>query len=254
MSRPSLVKEVTGILLSILFLALGFLALWLAKYKLSVAGDAVFVSLLLVPMIVYVIVTGRLGELKAPGGLEAKFVNVAQEPAAEIASERVEVVREEMEVVTKSGTDELARLERLLDGSKRIVLALPLGKTHYDRSAAEQYIERFLRYRSFTFVVFLDKQDRLVAHIASWAMLRILKGDQGDRLIQIINEGNVLDLVDFPGVMTEAVSTSDSNIDALSKMMALNLDAIPVIDDSRKLKGVIEREQVLSKLMLAMAK
>ena len=253
MNRQSLTKEATGILVSILFLALGFLAIWLTQSMRVTAGDAVFVSLLLIPIIVYVIVTGRLGELKAPGGLEAKFVDMARKPAAEIASERVAVVDEEMKVVTKSGPQELERLELLLDESKRIVLTLLLARRHYDKQDAELYLERFLRYRNFTFVAFLDKKDRLIAHISSWAMLRILKGDQGDRFIQLINDGNVLELVDFPGVLTQTVSTNDSNIEALNKMTANNLDAIPVIDEARQVKGVVEREQILGKLMLAMA-
>jgi CBS domain-containing protein len=253
-NNRSLTKEATGILVSILFLALGFLAVWLMQSMHVAAGDAVFVSLLLIPIIVYVIFTGRLGEIKTPGGLEAKFVNMAQQPAAEIASERVAVVDEEMKVVTKSGPQELERLESLLNESKRIVLTLLLARRHYDREDAELYLERFLRYRNFTFVAFLDKKDRLVAYISSWAMFRILKGDQGDRFIQLINDGNVLELVDFPGVMTHTVSTNDSNIEALNKLTANNLDAIPVIDEARKLKGVVEREQILGKLMLAMAR
>jgi CBS domain-containing protein len=148
----------------------------------------------------------------------------------------------------------LERLESLLDGSKRIILTLLLARRHYDKADAEVYLERFLRYRNFTFVAFVDKKDRLVAYISAWAIFRILKGDQADRFIQLINDGNVLDLADFPGVMTQTVSTSDSNIQALDKMMVSNLDAIPVIDEARKLKGVIEREQILGKLMLAMAK
>jgi CBS domain-containing protein len=85
-------------------------------------------------------------------------------------------------------------------------------------------------------------------------MFRIIQGDLGNKFIKLINDGNVLELVDFPGVMTQTVSTDDSNIEALNRMMASNLDAIPVIDESRKLKGVVERGQILGKLMLAMAK
>lgn len=254
MNKRSLNKEVTGIVVSILFLAVGFLAVWLTQSMISAAGDGVFVSLLLLPIIVYVIFTGRLSELKAPGGLEAKFAVVAQQPAAEIAAERIAVVDEDMKAVSKSSPQELHRLEALLDDSKLIVLTLLLTRRHYVQRDAEVYLERFLRYRNFAFVAFLDKKDRLVAYVSAWAMYRIVKGKQGGRFIKLINNGNLLDLLEFPDVRTYTVSTSDSNLQALNKMMTHNMGAIPVVDEGRKLKGVVEREQILGKLILAMAK
>lgn len=241
-----------GVLIAILFLVIGFLAVWSMKAVAINAGDAVFVSLLLVPLMAYVILTGRLKELKAPGGLEAKFGDVARQPAVELASQRVEFVEEDMSVIAKSGVQELERLAQLADASKRIIMTLLLGRKHYDGQDAETYIERFLRYHNFKYVVFLDKKDRFVAYIAPWTLFRILQGEQSQTLIDIINKGDVMELLDFPGVMIGTISTSASNMDALRAMTAHGLDAMPVIDQEHKLKGVVEREQVLSKLMIGM--
>jgi hypothetical protein len=251
MNRQAWTKEISGILVAILFLALGFLAVWSMHAMQITAGDAVFVALLLVPFITYVILTGRVSEFKAPGGLEAKFVAMAAKPAVDFASQRVEFVEEEMRAVSKSGLEELARLERLVDGSKRIVLKLTVDQKQYDKQDALTYIERFLRYRNFRHVVFIDQKGGFVAWIAPWAMYRILAGDQGDQFIDIINKGSIK-LRAFPGVMTTTISTTATNIQALQQMTDQNLEAILLLDKDNKVVSVVEREQVLSKLMLGM--
>lgn len=247
-------KEVKGLLVAILFLILGFLIIWVFKIMSISVGDAVFVSVLLIPVLVYMIVSGKLSEFKAPGGLEAKFVTVANRPVDELASQRVEFVKEDMISVPKDSLGELDRLERLANQSKRIILHILLGKKDYNQQDAAIYLERFLRYRNFNHVVFLDKKDRFVASVPPWAMLRILQGEQGSRFIEIINRGEVIELLDFPGVMVETISTQATYIGALQAITNANLETILVVDDDKKVTGVIGREQVLSKLMLAMAK
>lgn len=247
-------KEAKGLLIAILFLILGLLIIWVFKIMQISPGDAVFVSMLLLPVLIYMIVSGKLSEFKAPGGLEAKFVSVANHPVEELASQRVEFVKEDMVSVPKNSIDELNRLERLANQSKHIILHLLLGQMHYNRQDAEIYLEKFLRYRNFSQVVFLDKKDRFVAFIPPWAMLRILQGEQGDRFIEIINRGEVLELLDFPGVMEKTVSTRATYKEALQAMADANLESILVVDEEKKVTGVIDRAEVLSKLMLAMAK
>lgn len=247
-------KEAKGLLIAILFLTLGFLIIWVFKIMSISVGDAVFVSVLLIPVLVYMIVSGKLSEFKAPGGLEAKFVTVANRPVEELASQRVEFVKEDMISVPKDSLGELDRLERLANQSKRIILHILLGQKKYNQQDAAIYLERFLRYRNFNHVVFLDKKDRFVASIPPWAMLRILQGDQGERFIGFINRGDIIELLAFPGVMTETISTHATYKDALQAMADHNLETILVVDEEKKVTGVIDREQVLSKLMLAMAK
>ncbi|MCI0564205.1 MAG: hypothetical protein MN733_37495, partial [Nitrososphaera sp.] len=238
---------------SILFLVIGVLVIWAMQTMLITAGDAVFVSLLLIPILVYVIFTDRLSEFKAPGGLEAKFVTMVKKPAEEMASENIELLGDDISVVTKGGPQELEVLESRLDESKRILLKLILGG-HYDKGMLEEYVDRLLLYRTFRFVVFLDQKDRLVAYISASGMNRILKGPQGGHFVGLINHGNVPELWDFPGIMTRKLSTRENGINALKVLMENNLEAIILVDEADRLKGVLEREQILSKLLLAMAK
>jgi CBS domain-containing protein len=254
MNRQSLRREAIAILVSIFFLALGFIAVWISKEFLKQEGDTLFVALLFVPIIVYVIFSGRLKELRA-GGLEAKFIDIAEQ-SVEVASETIEPSTEEMEIVAKGDIKELQRRLQRLDESKPIILTLALGKIgYYDRQAGLQYIEALSQYRNFKFVVILDSENKFVAYIPSWAMLQILRLEGlGSEFVRIISEGNKGDLRRYPGIVTKTISIKATNLDALREMTAQNLDALVVIDENQKLKGVVEREQILSKLLLGMAR
>ena len=53
-------------------------------------------------------------------------------------------------------------------------------------------------------------------------------------------------------MLRQIVPTSATNADALSAMTANNLGAIAVLDEDRRLRGVVEREQLVSKLVLSL--
>jgi CBS domain-containing protein len=252
MNPKHLPRELIGVLISALFIALGLAALWGAKTMVVTLGDTVTMTLLLMPILIYFIATGRLSEFKAGGVLEAKFREVAEQPTIQLGSDRIAVVEEDMKVVPKAGVHELQRLEALLDGSKRIVLTLILGKHRYVLEDAKIYLERFLVYRNFSFVAFVDGNNKVVGYMNAWALYRVLNGDQGGRFIELLNESRASELLAFPGVITQVLTTTDTNADALRKMTTQNLDAMIVVDEKRQLKGVIEREQILSKMMVAM--
>jgi CBS domain-containing protein len=244
-------KEVNGIFVSILFLGLGFMVIWATQAMLISAGDAVFVSLLLIPLLAYIIVSGRVSEFKAPGGLEVKLVTMARQPANNMATENIEMLGEAISVVRKSGLEELDALESRLDESQRILLKLVLGQ-HYELETLTEYVDRLLRYKTFKFVIFLDQKHRLLAYASSWAIARILQGNQAHRLLDMIAQEKVMELWDFPGMMTRTLSTRENAIDALKIMNTANLEAVPIVDDKQKVKAIIERERILCELFLGM--
>jgi CBS domain-containing protein len=252
MTRRSLKQEIIYILAAIFFLGLGFLAAWLFKLIFKIEGDAVYVSLLLLPIIVYAIFSGRLKELRA-GGLEAKFEDVAEQ-SVESASETIELSTEEMETVDKRDIGELKQRLQNLDKSKLIILTLTLGKKENNRDVVSKYIEALRQYRNFKFVVILDSENKFVAYISQWKMETILNSDWGDIFVSIISEDKREDLKRYPEVIFKTVSTKDTILNALNEMTAQNLEALVVIDENKRLKGVVERDQIQSELLLGMAK
>jgi len=253
MERRTQHRERRSILIAVLFLILGGLIVWLAKVLLKIEGDAIFITLLLVPILVYLIASGRLTELRGPGGLELKLSNVA-ESAVELPSEPIKTSVSDVDRVTKMGPEDLYRRIDFLDETKPITFSLTLGRIRYSKEAVLQYMDTLLQYRTFKFVVLLDDEDNFVAYIPSRTMFNLLKmEDTGDQFIQSINEGNVLKLQKYPGVITKALSIQASNVDALREMTERNLEALVVIDKDQKIKGVVEREQIVNKLLLGIS-
>lgn len=249
-------KELKAIAISVVFLILGFLVVWLAKKLVNIEGDAIYVTLIFIPVLVYVIISGRLTEFKGPGGLEARFTEAAAQ-SVRPSSETIEPSMEDLQIVAKEGIRALQNKKGEIDESKPIVMYMTIGNGigYYDWNAVSKYMNFLVQYSNFKFVVFLDKNERFVAYMQSRAFKSLITLEElGFEFINSINDGRLNDLFRYPGVVKETITTKSTNIEALQKMTKENLEALVVIDDDRKLKGVIEREQVISKIMLTLVK
>lgn len=248
-------KEIKAIGISLLFLVFGFLVIWLIKAVANIEGDAIFVALLLIPVIVYMVISGKLKELKGPGGLEAKFTEAASE-SIKAPSETVEPSIDDMQIIQKGGVRLLQEQLQEVNEAKPIVMTMELGRRgYYLPEAVLEYIQNLSQFRNFKFVVFLDEEKRFLAYMQSWAFRGLLSMPElGYEFVNVINEGRLENLFRYPGVVRETISTDSTNAEALSEMLKQNLEALVVIDENRNLKGVVEREQVLSRMMLTLTK
>jgi signal-transduction protein with cAMP-binding, CBS, and nucleotidyltransferase domain len=248
-------QEKRAILFAILFLAVGFVILWFAKAVLKIEGEAILISLLLTPLLVYLILSGKLEEFKGPGGLEAKFAKVAGETVS-TTSEEVRLSVEEMQIVMKESLVVLEKKRQELNESQPIVMIMELGKhNYYQREAVLKYLEVLAQFRNFRFAVFVDKNKRFAAYMPSWALKGLLAYPElGDRFIYAVNESLAQELFRYPGFIRETIHTQSTNTEALREMTKQNSEALVVIDEKNELAGVVQREQILSRMMLSLAK
>lgn len=249
------VKEIRAIQLSVLFLIIGCLVLWIVKSVLGIEGDIAFTTLLFAPLVAYAIISDKIQEFKGPGGLEAKFAKTASE-SVNIASEEVKPSIDEMSVVRKESLGLLEQKKREIDESKPMVMILEVGKgDYYDVYALREYIEALSQFPNFKFVVFVDNNQKFLAYMPSWALKGLLNQiELGESFIYTINQGNRSNLFRYPGVLRDTIDTHSTNADALREMMRQNLEALVVTNESNQLVGVVEREQVLSRMMLSLIK
>src|SRR5215210_1616826 len=95
----------------LLILGFGVLVLWtitrFVNQTETEIGDVVLASLLVMPILIYAIVSGKLTELKGPGGVEAKFTAAATTPVAETASHDAVSFDEFLTVSADSGHGQL---------------------------------------------------------------------------------------------------------------------------------------------------
>jgi CBS domain-containing protein len=54
-------------------------------------------------------------------------------------------------------------------------------------------------------------------------------------------------------MLRKVVSADATNAEALAAMNEYNLDAIAIVSENRRLRGVAQREQLVSKLVVALA-
>jgi predicted transcriptional regulator len=244
--------ELSAIARTLIFLAAGLGIFWHAKTKLAIAGEGLLISLLLLPLLVYVIISGRIQELKAPGGLEAKFRTLANESIS-AASETVRPEPDEIQAVLKESPMVLQQKVQDLDDSKPILMLMQLGSNSYSPEAAIKYLDTLSKFRNFRFVVFLDHRKRLVGHMSAWSVRALLqKAQLGNEFIDSINRGLSAELMRYPGFETEVITKSWSNANALKEMVRRNVDALLVVNERKELEGVVEREQVISLMILSL--
>lgn len=251
-------KELRPLLLVLLFVGLGIFLVWAADYwingdEVTTVGDAVLVSLLVMPILIYTIISGSLAELRGPGGLGATFNSVASTSVSgTIALDRVSV-EEGSKVLTEEGIDALKRKIRSLEETRPIVMTLTFGGGSYTLEALQEYVKALSRSRNFKLVVFLDRDGRFVAYMPSWAaMNRLHTPGKGEEFVEVINKG-LPELFYYPGVVRKTISASCTNAEALREMTEKNIEALVVTDENNRLQGIVERDQVLSRMVLALS-
>jgi predicted transcriptional regulator len=87
----------------------------------------------------------------------------------------------------------------------------------------------------------------------SWVVKnRLDDKDRAKELFSVIKDGNHTKLLDYPGAVRDKIAPDFTNGEALSTMVKSNLDVIVVVDENNWLKGVVQRDQVLTRMVLAL--
>jgi predicted transcriptional regulator len=87
----------------------------------------------------------------------------------------------------------------------------------------------------------------------SWAAKTVLNTpNMGAEFVTVINDGDPNKLFQYPSVVRKALSTRSTHAEALREMIQRNVEALVVTDETNQLKGIAEREQILSRMMLAL--
>ena len=249
-------RALMAVVSPLFFVATGLFAAWIASKILTEEthklDGTTAVALLVTPVLVYAIVSGKLSQLKA-GGLEATFVEAAKQKP-DFGLQHIDVESEE-QILTKENVDKIATLLEKIDEDDPIILNLTHDPAHkYSADFLKQYLQAFLRYRTFKYVTVTNGASKVVAFAPAWRLLEILSSERHDEeLERILAAGKTAELKYHPAFSTSTLPMTSTYVDALRKMTTENVDAIVLTDGDGRPKGVLEREHLLAKLMLAMA-
>jgi CBS domain-containing protein len=132
------------------------------------------------------------------------------------------------------------------------VLTLTFGGGHYTLKALQQYMKALSRSRNFKLVVFLTVDKGFLAYMPAWAAKAVLDTpSMGEEFVRVINDGDSK-LYQYPSVVRKTISTRSTLAEALREMIDRNVEAMVVTDETNHLQGIAEREQILSRMMLAL--
>ena len=248
----------------LLVLAFGVFVLWaitkLVNEPETKVGDVVLVLLLVSPILIYAIVTGKLTELKGPGGVEAKFSVQAAMPVATTASHDSVSIDELLTVTADAGQHQLGKRVQRFTEIQPIVMTITIGADSFSEGdegehirGLRAYVAQLSRSRNFALVAFLDTHGDFVAYMPAWVVKnRLDDREKAGELFRVLKDADKQKLFAYPGILRDKVSPNATNGEALRKMVESNLDLIAVVDENDRLKGVLEREQVLSKMVLTL--
>jgi hypothetical protein len=244
----------TAALLALGAFAAAFLVAAIIK-KATLGDSATFIALLLTPMIVYGVASGKIAEFSAPGGWGAKFRETAQEAVTPTAmTTPLSAIAQQFDMIEKGGLSQLQNLGPQLHKDKPIALSFKLGQQSYNVDAAKKYIEVLLLNDRDMTVLILDSGGHFVAMTEGRTMLTLLEtADQGQKIIGALSGNDKEFFVKFPGFHTNSIKKTDTNATALEKMREQNAHSIVVVDNQGLPTGVVKRDDIVSRLLEKLA-
>lgn len=248
-------RDLVALVVALLFVALGFAGIYIVAKVADVKDGAVLASLMIVPAVLYLLLSGRVSDLKGPAGLEVRLSEVANTtiPLAEDEQGTSEISIERVQAVEKGRTESF--LSRIKDVAPEdsVVLTITLGSGPIDAAAAADYAKGLTQFPRFRFVAILDSHGKLISYMGESAFRHVIEADVVDarELLNNIEHANVGAVRAYPGMIVSTVTPHTSIADALRQLERLRLNALLVTEDG-DIKGIIERERLANALLLSL--
>jgi hypothetical protein len=241
--------------LAIVALGVGVAVMWFMHRIVRVEAGAAFAVLLLLPVLAYAIASGRIREFTA-GSYSVKFTEVANAPAT-IASEEVEVPIQDAPLVQAGGKVEDAEVWLgQFDPGQPSVLRVDVG-LGADVCKGEEMLKITGLVRrqlpKFRFVVFLAG-DRVLGFMPAQRFEQLLRDPKGHEFVAAVNAGRAGEILRADGMLRPNCVDDVTTRQVLAELEKLDLDSLVVVDREGRFRGVIEREQVVCQMMLALVR
>jgi CBS domain len=240
---------------ALLFLVLGFAAIYLVAKVADVEDGAVLATVLIVPALLYLMLSGRVNELKGPAGLEVRLSAVANQtiPMHGQDGSGSALSYEALRKVETGRRESFLRRIQDITPSEPVLLTLTLGCDSIDSDAAANYAKGLTQFPRFRFVAILDTTGHLIAYMEERAFRHMIEVDFVDaqELLTNIEQKNVGEIRKSAGMIVDDVTPDTSIADALRKMERLRLNAL-LVTENHKVVGIVERERLANALLLSL--
>ena len=249
--KPKIPRSIEAALGAVLFLFLGLGVVWFAKAVAGITSGTILSVLVIIPALLYVILRGDLAELRGPGGWKATFkVTTA---TVTFTAQKLNMVTA-AQVIQKGSLSELDRLTGRFDRNQPVLMTVTMNKA-YDVDAMQGYLRTLSRWPRFKLVAFLDKSEHFVGCASASGFYSLIQNyTLAHEFLQLVCEGNEHGIFRYPGILKNVIKADATNAEALAAMDLYSLDALAVVGEDRNVKGIVEREQLVSTLILSLVK
>jgi CBS domain-containing protein len=233
--------------------ALGFAAILLVAKVADVKDGTVLASLLILPALLYLLLSGRVSDLKGPGGLEVQLAKVANQtiPMAGHEQGGAALSYEEVRPVERGRAESFLDRVRNITPADPVVLTLTVGSGKIDGKVAADYARGLTQFPRFRFVAVLNEDKTLISYMDESAFRHVIAADVVDAAILLdnIEKKNLGPIRGFTGMITTTVAPGTNIADALRTMDSERTDALLVTEQGR-IKGIVERDRLANALLL----
>jgi CBS domain protein len=236
------------------------------------------VVLALVPVALWLFLTGKIQEF---GFGEVKIVaaiKVASKAPIDAQVSKFLPV-DAVPLFEKGGSGEITRAVQ----KKAQALGFHLGRGHYTGSAIRAYLEELTQYPYLRYVVLNNQDDTFFGLVDARQLAEILRSERlqppsstpgpslsgeqaqfairpeprltSNNLAKWLNEGNAEELKTLPGFIaaSDALDSNAKRQKALERLNALNVQTIPVVDETKKFIGVVDRSKLTASILTEIA-
>ncbi len=243
MKSKSALVAFQATLLSVIFFLVLFLIVvgsnqLLPSGKIKIENIHIFLSL--VPFIIILILSGKLKEIKGPGGIGLSMRDEASKPLApQYEDKTIEV--NPLVTLAKGGEE---NLNEAISNRNITTLSLTVGREgYYNQDAINYYIHKLEEKQKLYFIILIDT----TGEFRGFMDVKSYKQYEGiEDVVRNLESGKILN---HPDVTTHSINLGESNKSALSLMDKSNSSRLAVIDSSRKFVGVTTQDEIVRKIL-----
>lgn len=207
------------------------------------------IALALVPIALWMLLTGKVQEF-AFG--DVKIVTAIREASKSPVDKQVTPLPVvSVRTDAKAGVMEIPNLLR----KKTEALSFTLGYGGYYGPAISEYLAQLSRSPAFRYVV-INRRDGTLFGMVDGSQLAAVMAAPGSRVAddfaRSLNSDNADAIGQLPGFIPsdKALKKSANKRKALESMESLDVQTLPVVDDSGRLVGVVDRSKLTASILL----
>lgn len=204
--------------------------------------EVIHLFIALFPLLVLLILSGKLAGITGPGGIGLTFKEEARKQISpELSKAKIEVQPENE--ITK-GSVRKVQVD-FGDSPPTTLTFVANGGYFYSNDDIKEYLEKLGKFSAFKHILFTDIGGEFQGFMPAEAFKDLIDKDE----INIANEISSGAILKHPKTNTGSVRIDSSNQQALNEMDRLDRNMLAVVDRHERFVGVVYQDEIVRKVL-----